>query len=89
MKCLSDYVPEASIARVLEEAAYQHRLPGRVFRDTDYLQFEFEQWLNRTWLFVGRLADLPTVGDVRTTPGLASSENLLWIQRASDNPTTS
>ena len=70
MKCLSDYVPEESIARVLEEAAYQHRLPGRVFRDTDYLQFEFEHWLNRTWLFVGRLADLPAVGDVRTTPGL-------------------
>ena len=70
MARLTDYIPAEAVDRVLSTEAVQHRLPGRVFRDPGYLALELDGWIARTWLFVGRMADLPAVGDARTAPGL-------------------
>ena len=68
--CLSDFVSPQAIDRVLSSGDIGCRLPGVAFRSRDFLGLEYERWLNRTWLFVGRAADLPQVGDARGVPGL-------------------
>ena len=68
--CLSDFVSPQAIDRVLNPGAVGCRLPGVAFRSREFLRLEYERWLNRTWLFVGRAADLPRVGDARGVPGL-------------------
>ena len=69
-KCLSDFVSPEAIGRVLNRGAFGSRLPGVAFRSGEFLGLEYERWLNRTWLFVGRAADLPQVGDACAVPGL-------------------
>ncbi len=67
---LSDFVSTDAIDRVLDPGAFGRRLPGIAYRSPEFLALEYERWLNRTWLFVGRAADLPRVGDMRSVPGL-------------------
>ena len=67
---LADFVSRETIDRILHPSAFGCRLPGVAFRSRDFLRLEYERWLNRTWLFVGRGADLPRTGDARSVPGL-------------------
>ena len=60
---LSDLVSRQDIERVISPNGTLHRLPGVAFRSEDFLALEFRQWLSRTWLFVGRGADIPNAGD--------------------------
>ena len=69
-KRLSDLVSPQAIDRILNCDAFGRRLPGVAFRSREFLGLEYERWLNRSWLFVGRVTDLPRVGDARTVPGL-------------------
>ena len=68
--CLSDFVSPEAVDRVLHPGAIGCRLPGIAFRSREFLGLEYERWLNRTWLFVGRASDLPRVGDARSVPGM-------------------
>ena len=70
-KCLSDFVSPEAVVRVLNPGAFGRRLPGIAFRSREFLELEYARWLNRTWLFVGRAADLPRVGDA--CPGCRTS----------------
>ena len=65
-----DLISKAQADDVLHSTDFGRRLPGIVFKCPDFLGLEFERWLSRTWLFVGRGADIPAVGDARTVPGL-------------------
>ena len=67
---LRDFVSDAALERVTKGNGTLHRLPGVVFKDPDFLRLEFRNWLGKTWLFVGRGADLPEAGDSNTVPGL-------------------
>ena len=67
---LSDFVSPGTVDRVLNPGAFGCRLPGIAFRSREFLALEYERWLNRTWLFVGRGADLPRVGDTQSVSGL-------------------
>ena len=67
---LSDFVSPEVIDRVLNPGTFGRRLPGIAFRSRGFLELEYARWLDRTWLFVGRAADLPRVGDARSVPGL-------------------
>ena len=69
-RCLSDFVSPAAIDRVLNPGAAGSRLPGIAFRSREFLALEYERWLERTWLFVGRAADFPRIGDARSVPGM-------------------
>ena len=60
---LHDFVSAETLERVLDVDCLPRRLPGVVFRSQDFLNFEYQRWLARTWLFVGRASDLPEVGD--------------------------
>ena len=66
----SDLISKAQVDKVLHRGDFGRRLPGIVFKSPDFLSLEFERWLSRTWLFVGRGADIPDPGDARTAPGL-------------------
>ncbi|MEM7223139.1 MAG: SRPBCC family protein [Pseudomonadota bacterium] len=67
---LSDLVTREDIDRVTSPNGTLHRLPGVAFRSEEFLALEFRRWLSRTWLFVGRGADIPNPGDGTTVPGL-------------------
>ena len=67
---LRDFVSDAALERVTNGNGTLHRLPGVVFKDPEFLRLEFQNWLGKTWLFVGRGADLPEAGDSNTAPGL-------------------
>ena len=67
---LHDFISPEVLDSVLNVDALPHRLPGVVFRSAEFLSFEYQRWLARTWLFVGRASDLPHVGDAHTAPGL-------------------
>ena len=67
---LSDFVSPEAIDRILAPGTIGRRLPGAAFRSRGFLGLEYARWLNRTWLFVGRAADLPRIGDARSVPGL-------------------
>ena len=69
-KHLLDFVSREALDRILNPGAFGRRLPGVAFRSQEFLGLEYERWLNRTWLFVGRASDLPRVGDARNVPGL-------------------
>ena len=67
---LSDLVARRDIDRVKSPNGSLHRLPGIAFRSERFLALEFSQWLSKTWLFVGRGADIPQAGDGTPVPGL-------------------
>ncbi len=66
---LVDLVGEDALTRVTMPNDTLHRLPGLVFRDRSFLELEMKGWLARSWLFVGRGADLPEPGDGVPVPG--------------------
>jgi len=66
---LVDMLGEDAVARVAAPNGSLHRLPGLVFRDRAFLDLELNAWLARTWLFVGRGADVPEPGDAAPVPG--------------------
>ena len=70
MAGFSSSITAEQLAAVTAPGEFGRRLPGVVFRDPEFLALEYERWLARTWLFVGRQADLPDPGDARTVPGL-------------------
>lgn len=67
---LTDFVSRHSIEKVTNPNGTLHRLPGVVFKDSGFLALEYRAWFAKTWLFVGRGADLPNPGDCTTVPGL-------------------
>ena len=67
---LSDFISDAQRAAVLEDRSFDRRLPGLVFRSPEFLRFEYQRWLQRTWLFVGRGADISHAGDATPVPGM-------------------
>lgn len=67
---LADMITADQIEAVLNPVDFGRRLPGVVFKSPDFLSLEYRQWLERTWLFVGRKSDLPNAGDARPAPGL-------------------
>ena len=67
---LTDLVSAEALEAVQGSGSFARRLPGVAFRSTEFLRLEYDNWLSRTWLFVGRGADMPNVGDARPAPGL-------------------
>ena len=66
---LTEFFSDEEIARVMNGPGSLHRLPGSAFRSQAYHEFEQANWLDRTWLFVGRCSDIPNAGDVKPIPG--------------------
>jgi Rieske 2Fe-2S family protein len=58
-------VSAAEVADVRRPVAEAHMLPPRVFHDPQIFAFEQEQWFSRTWLCIGREADVGEAGTYR------------------------
>ncbi len=68
---IDDFYGAEALARVRGDNGLASRPPTVAYRDTDYLTFEYDRWLSRTWLFVGRAHELPNPGDAKPVPGHA------------------
>lgn len=66
---LGHFVSSESIARVRGESGLFSRLPRAAYTDRGFLDLEYENWLDKTWLFVGRGAAMPEPGDRICIPG--------------------
>ena len=66
---LFDFVTPAQRDRVLGLCGLSHRLPRHVYSDPGFLRLEYEGWLARTWLMVGRAHEIPEAGDAMPVPG--------------------
>ena len=65
----SDFVSAEAKARVLGEGGLHSRLPSVAYADKDFLRLEYDRWLAKTWLFVGRGHEIPRPGDAVLVPG--------------------
>ena len=66
---LFDFISPAQRDRVLGRCGLSHRLPRHVYSDPGFLRLEYEGWLSRTWLMVGRAHEIPEPGDAAPVPG--------------------
>ena len=68
-RALTDFFSQDQIDKVVNgDNGKLRRLPGLAFRSEDYHAFELTNWLNRTWLFVGRRSQNPA-DDLLKTAG--------------------
>ena len=66
---LFDFISPAQRDRVLGRCGLSHRLPRHVYSDPGFLRLEYEGWLSRTWLMVGRVHEIPEPGDAAPVSG--------------------
>jgi phenylpropionate dioxygenase-like ring-hydroxylating dioxygenase large terminal subunit len=64
-----EFVDGGALARVRGEGGLNSRLPTSAYTDPGFLALEYQRWLARTWLYVGRGHELPAAGDVMPVPG--------------------
>jgi len=69
IKNIEDFLSEQEQARVLGKLGLARRLPRKVYSDHDFLELEYTKWLDRTWLMVGRVHEIPNPGDAMPIPG--------------------
>ena len=67
---LVDFVSPDAIAKVLNGGQPRPAAARPGVPQSGVLRLEYQRWLERTWLFVGRLADFPEPGCANTAPGL-------------------
>ncbi|MEQ8667067.1 MAG: aromatic ring-hydroxylating dioxygenase subunit alpha [Rhodospirillales bacterium] len=65
----SDFISDDALARVNGKSGLHSRLPRVAYTDPGFQRLEYERWLDKTWLFVGRGAAMPNPGDRITVPG--------------------
>ncbi len=65
----SDLVSAEAAARVMGESGLHSRLPRVAYTDEAFLRLEYERWIGKTWLFVGRGQQIPEPGDAIPVPG--------------------
>jgi choline monooxygenase len=65
----ADFVDGEALARVRGENGLFSRLPSAAYTDSGFLALEYQRWLARTWLYVGRGHEIPNPGDVVPVPG--------------------
>jgi len=65
----SEFVDGEALARVRGEGGLHSRLPSAAYTDSGFLALEYQRWLARTWLYVGRGHEIPEPGDVMPVPG--------------------
>lgn len=66
---LHDFVSAEGLARLKGSNGLHSRLPTAAYRDKAFQSFEYRNWLNKTWLYVGRGAAIPNPGDALPIPG--------------------
>lgn len=66
---IHDFVDSEALARVSGVNGLSSRLPTVAYKNDEFLALEYQRWLSRTWMFVGRAHELPHPGDVAPIPG--------------------
>ena len=77
---ITHYLTEVERERVVGKSALCRRLPRKIYSDPDFHNIEYRDWLNRTWLVVGRVHDIPEIGDATPVSG-----HPIFIIRGEDN----
>jgi choline monooxygenase len=66
---LDDFLSPEEQDRVVGKDGLCRRLPRRIYSDAAFHEFEYQGWLDRTWLVVGRAHEISNPGDVIPVPG--------------------
>ena len=69
MPDLFDFISPQQRDRVLGKSGLCSRLPRHIYSDRGFLELEYQGWLSRTWLTVGRVHEIPNPGDAIPVPG--------------------
>jgi len=68
-KTINDFLTSEEQKRVLGEDGVARRLPREIYSNAEFHQLEYRDWLDRTWLMVGRCHEIPNPGDAIPVPG--------------------
>lgn len=66
---LLDFITATQRDKVIGKCGLAARLPRHVYSDPAFLKLEYQGWLSRTWLTVGRAHEIPKAGDAMPVPG--------------------
>src|ERR1700681_4257627 len=67
---VNDFLGADILDRINGSQGPARGLPRAAYTDPAFLKLEYDQWLSRTWLFVGHAHEIPQPGDAMPISGL-------------------